>query len=128
MERAGRRGATAVVAGLAQRLSRELQAPQPISSATQRLAALVEGLNRLHYRSHWEAGAEGPHLIFGQCPYAAVIQRHPELCQMDARAIASLMKAEVQQKAKIAQGGAGASSCIFALKYLSARAARPRPR
>jgi predicted ArsR family transcriptional regulator len=78
----------------------------------------VERLSRLQYRAHWEAGAEGPHVIFGHCPYAAVIERHPELCQMDGKAIAAVMKAEVQQKAKIAQSGPGASSCVFALKYL----------
>jgi predicted ArsR family transcriptional regulator len=44
-----------------------------------RLALLVEKLNERHYQARWEAGADGPRVIFGRCPYAAVIEGHPEL-------------------------------------------------
>ena len=51
---------------------------------TKRLALLVEKLNEMHYQARWEAGAEGPRIIFGRCPFAKIIERHPELCKMDA--------------------------------------------
>ncbi len=107
-ERPGRQGASGLVAGLAKRLGQELQPPQPVSSASAHdwLPSWNVSTNS-NTAPHWEAGAEGPHVIFGHCPYAAVIERHPELCQMDAKAIAAVMKAEVQQKAKIAQSGPG---------------------
>ena len=49
-----------------------------------RLVLLVEKLDEMHYQARWEAGAEGPRVIFGRCPYAKVIDGHPELCKMDA--------------------------------------------
>ena len=33
-----------------------------------RLELLVGKLNEMHYQAHWEAGAEGPRMIFGRCP------------------------------------------------------------
>ena len=48
-----------------------------------RLVLLVEKLNEMHYQVRWEAGAEGPRVIFGRCPYTKVIDGHPELCKMD---------------------------------------------
>lgn len=48
-----------------------------------RLALLVEKLNEMHYQARWEAGAGGPRVIFGRCPYARVIEGHPEICKMD---------------------------------------------
>jgi predicted ArsR family transcriptional regulator len=49
-----------------------------------RLPLLIEKLNEMNYQAHWEAGATGPRVIFGRCPYARVIDAHPELCKMDA--------------------------------------------
>ena len=53
-------------------------------SMNKRLAMLVEKLNEMHYQARWEAGAGGPRVIFGRCPYARVIEGHPEICTMDA--------------------------------------------
>jgi len=52
-------------------------------SMNKRLALLVEKLNEMHYQARWEAGAGGPRVILGRCPYAQVIDGHPELCKMD---------------------------------------------
>ena len=70
---------------------------------TKRLVLLVEKLNEMHYQARWEAGAEGPRVIFGRCPYAKVIDGHPELCKMDTvmlgislgRPVIQLQKSEV---------------------------------
>ena len=54
---------------------------QPIAK---RLNLVVEKLNQMNYHARWEAGAEGPRVHFGHCPYAAIIAKHPELCTMDS--------------------------------------------
>jgi len=51
---------------------------------TRRLALLVEKLNEMNYQARWEAGAEGPRVIFGRCPFAKIIENHPELCKVDS--------------------------------------------
>jgi predicted ArsR family transcriptional regulator len=83
--------------------------------ASKRLTALVARLNALHYAAHWEAGASGPRLILGRCPYAAVIQNHPELCQMDARAISELAGAGAEQISRIDVNSRTPSHCVFLL-------------
>ena len=42
---------------------------QPIA---RRLNSSVEKLNQMNYHARWEAGPQGPRLIFGHCPYAAL--------------------------------------------------------
>jgi len=78
-----------------------------------RLAAAVERLNGMRYQARWEAGAEGPCMILGHCPYAAVVGRRPELCRMDAALLGSLLGGEALQVAKMEPGGA--QSCVFRL-------------
>ncbi len=81
--------------------------------AAARLRALVEKLNGMHYQSRWEAGADGPRVLFGRCPYAAVIEGHPELCQMDIRLLEIVLGRDVRQLGRIekAQG-----VCVFAMR------------
>lgn len=79
------------------------------SSLPKRLAAVVADLTKRHYAAHWEAGPEGPRVIFGRCPYASVIGRHPELCQADAAMLASSLDASVEQRSKLQP------ACVFIL-------------
>ncbi len=81
-----------------------------------RLALAVEKLNDLHYAARWEAGAEGPRMLFGQCPYAAIIGRHPELCRMDAIVVEAVLGRDVQQTAKIRPGADAIPYCIFVIR------------
>lgn len=78
-----------------------------------RLALLVEKLNERHYQARWEAGAEGPRVIFGRCPYAAVIDGHPELCQMDASVLIHALNGDVRQVEKIDKGK---GLCVFSTR------------
>jgi predicted ArsR family transcriptional regulator len=78
-----------------------------------RLTLAVEKLNDLHYAARWEAGAEGPRLLFGHCPYAAIIEKHPELCRMDAALVESALGKGARQTARISQGTGQVSYCIF---------------
>jgi predicted ArsR family transcriptional regulator len=73
---------------------------------TKRLVLLVEKLNEMNYQARWEAGADGPRVIFGRCPFAKIIENHPELCKMDAamlelslaRPIARFTKSELSAR------------------------------
>jgi predicted ArsR family transcriptional regulator len=94
--------------------SRILDASQTANlPITRRLALLVEKLNAKHYQARWEAGADGPRVIFGRCPYAAVIEGHPELCQMDASALSNFLGKEARQSAKIEKG---VGVCMFGVR------------
>jgi predicted ArsR family transcriptional regulator len=85
-------------------------AGQPLAK---RLSLTVEKLNQMNYHAHWEAGSEGPRLIFGHCPYAAIIGRHPELCAMDH---ALLRELTGQPAAQIFKAGKeGSSVCVFVI-------------
>ncbi len=76
-----------------------------------RLASVVDGLNKMNYHSRWEAGSEGPRILFGHCPYAAIIGKHPELCEVDAHLLSSCLGGSARQISRI--GLEGATQCIF---------------
>ncbi len=104
-------GMAVQVDALAKRLTGDSGfADQPVS---RRLNMTVEKLNKMNYHARWEAGSKGPRLIFGHCPYAAILEKHPELCRMDAALIEQLMGDEAAQMFRI--GRDGRSSCVFAL-------------
>ncbi len=104
-------GSTIQMALLAKHLAGEADfSSQPVA---RRLNASVEKLNQMNYHARWEAGPQGPRLIFGHCPYAALIGKHPELCQMDEALLGHLMDDAVTQMFKI--GKEGSSLCVFAL-------------
>ena len=78
-----------------------------------RLVLVIEKLNTLHYQARWEAGAEGPRVIFAHCPYAGVIDKHPELCILDSALLEELTEQSLEQIAKMEKGGN--SFCVFRL-------------
>ena len=80
-----------------------------------RLTSTIKRLNMMHYQARWEAGAEGPHVILGHCPYSAVIGHHPKLCKMDAALLAELLGEEVEQIAKLEVGAGDKPFCAFVL-------------
>ena len=90
-------------------------AGKPGGSITQRLVAAVERLNSLKYRAHWEAHTAGPRVIFGQCPYASIIEKHPHLCIMDAHLLGGMLDEEVTQTVKIDRKPNGIPACVFVI-------------
>jgi predicted ArsR family transcriptional regulator len=78
-----------------------------------RLSLTVDKLSSMNYHARWEAGPQGPRLIFGHCPYAAIIAKHPELCRMDEDLLKELMGDPATQLFRI--GKDGSSMCVFAL-------------
>jgi len=70
---------------------------QPIAK---RLNLVVEKLNQMNYHARWEAGAEGPRIHFGHCPYGEIVAKHPELCGMDNELVAGLVGHGVKREEK----------------------------
>jgi predicted ArsR family transcriptional regulator len=96
---------------LAQQLfGQELSSDSPI---TIRLNQSMQRLNELHYQAHWEAHADGPQIILGQCPYAAIIQQHPELCQLDTFLVETMTGRPARQVEKMAPHPEGPHTCRF---------------
>jgi len=82
-------GRSVRVEALAKRLAGESDfKSQPVAK---RLSLVVEKLNQMNYHARWEAGAAGPRIIFGHCPYATIVKNHPELCQMDVELLSNLL-------------------------------------
>jgi DeoR family suf operon transcriptional repressor len=97
--------------GLAKHLAGESHfAGQPLAK---RLNLTVEKLNQMNYHPRWEAGSEGPRIIFSHCPYAAIIEKHPELCRMDEALLKEWMGQRAVQILKI--GKDGSSVCVFTI-------------
>ncbi|MFL7867200.1 MAG: helix-turn-helix transcriptional regulator [Anaerolineales bacterium] len=80
-----------------------------------KLASLVERLDAMHYQARWEAGAKGPRIILGHCPYSTIIEKHPELCRMDLALLSELLKGNLRQTAKLESGAGGLPFCAFEL-------------
>jgi len=78
-----------------------------------RLVLLVEKLDGMNYQARWEAGAEGPRVIFGRCPYAKVIDGHPELCKMDTVLLGASLGRPMIQLQKNETGARGACPFLF---------------
>lgn len=81
-----------------------------------RLSLLIEKLNEMHYQARWEAGAEGPRVIFGRCPYARVIDGHPVLCKMDAVILKMTLAQSVTQTLRNEAPARGACPFVFHVK------------
>jgi len=96
---------------LARRLAGEpTVANQPLAK---RLNLTVEKVNEMNYHARWEAGSEGPRIVLGHCPYAAIIAQHPELCRMDQSLLKELVGQPTRQIMKTGQEGS--SVCIFVI-------------
>ncbi|MGD0877713.1 MAG: helix-turn-helix domain-containing protein [Anaerolineales bacterium] len=78
-----------------------------------RLSLAVDRLNELHYQARWEAGLDGPRIILGHCPYAAIIETTPELCRMDEHLLQQRSGLSVEQVAKLQPSTNGYPFCLF---------------
>ena len=102
-------GSVVSMEALAKRLAgEENKAGEPLAK---RLNLAVEKFNQMKYHAHWEAGPEGPRILFGHCPYAAIIDKHPELCKMDTSILQQWMAQPVRQIFRA--GKDGSTVCVF---------------
>ena len=80
---------------------------------TQRLYTAVRQLNEYNYQARWEAHAMAPRLIFGHCPYAAILPQHPEMCRFDGVLLEEMLGKAVTQTAKLEPDPRGVVHCVF---------------
>ncbi|MBK9927683.1 MAG: winged helix-turn-helix transcriptional regulator [Anaerolineales bacterium] len=86
---------------------------QPVAK---RLALVVQKLNQMNYHARWEAGATGPRIILGHCPYASVVGKHPELCDMDVSLLAILAGSPVASEIKSETQKSGVCPFVFLIR------------
>jgi len=82
-------------------------------SFTNKLVAVIYLLNQHSYQARWEAHTDAARLILGHCPFAAIIQKHPELCDLDQILIQELVEKPIEQTAKLVLDHDGIPHCIF---------------
>ena len=85
----------------------------PARTMAQRYVQAIQRLNKLNYQARWEAHAKAPHVIFSHCPYAAVIQDHPELCLLDKFLLDELLGENATQAAKLETTPQGVRQGVF---------------
>lgn len=71
------------------------------SSPIERLNQAIRQLNNQHYHARWEARFNGPNIIFHNCPYAALLQVHPEFCNLDCLILEHLVGIPYQIQSRI---------------------------
>ena len=105
----------AILQSLATRL---VPTPSGVKGAhiTRRLAAAIEQLALCGYQARWEAHAAAPRVIIEGCPYAAIVQKHPELCRVDAIILEQLLQGGSRQTARMEKNSRGLSFCQFELR------------
>lgn len=89
---------------------------EPEANFIQKISAMTKQLTEMNYQARWEASSEGPKVILGHCPYAAILEENPELCQMDRVLISERLGLPVEQTAKLERGPQGTPHCVFAVR------------
>lgn len=102
-----------LLARLAGRLAGDDLPGSQAAKLTRRLVDATQRLNLLNYQARWEAHIQAPRVIFGHCPFTAVLADHPEVCRMDALLLEKLIGEPVEQTARLAQDARGARYCMF---------------
>lgn len=79
------------------------------------LNLLIEKLNQRDYNGRWEAHAQGPRILLGNCPYASIVDEHPELCLMDQLILEDHLNRKVHLDKRMERTPRGQSYCTFKL-------------
>jgi predicted ArsR family transcriptional regulator len=85
------------------------------NNPTRRLYSSIRALNHMNYQAHWEAHIENPRIMLGHCPYNAILERHPEICLLDAFVLEELLETPVRQVEKLSPNAKGLPQCVFLL-------------
>jgi predicted ArsR family transcriptional regulator len=88
-------------------------ASQAGAHLTQRLYSAIQQLNKRGYQARWEAHSGAPRLILGHCPFKALTNLHPQVCQIDALFLETLLEEHVDQLTRLAPDARGAPICVF---------------
>jgi len=101
------------IKSLAKNLTLQMKSNDFDVTIAKRIGSAIESLNKFYYQARWEAGSQGPQILFAHCPYAAIIDQHPELCRMDEMILGELIGLRFEQFAKIGKEPADSNHCIF---------------
>lgn len=83
------------------------------NSVIKNLVKSVERMNEMHYQARWEASPAGSRIILGHCPYAAIVNDHPEICKMDVFLMESMLGPHIEQAVKLQLNDKGLPFCAF---------------
>ena len=86
------------------------------TSPIQRISQVMEWLNDHNYQARWEASPNGPRVILGYCPYVAILDTNPEMCQIDASLLSQLVGLSMEQISKLERAQQGTRHCVFAFR------------
>jgi predicted ArsR family transcriptional regulator len=106
----------AAFASLAETLSAHTPPLPAEHHLTRHLIQTVKCLNAMHYRARWEAHAAAPRIRINHCPYAAIVEECPEVCQLDAYLLEHLLHRGVRQIARRKESSSGGPYCLFAIE------------
>lgn len=82
---------------------------------TRQVYSSIRVLNRMNYLAHWEAHIDNPRIMLGHCPYQTILDRHPEICQLDAYLLQELFDSPVSHLERKALNSKGLPECVFLL-------------
>lgn len=85
----------------------------PVGGLTQRLTYAIRWLNDMNYVARWEAHIDAPRILITHCPYAAVVPKRPEICQVDAFVIQRVLGQPVTKVRAMEKHEVGEEQCIF---------------
>ncbi len=69
----------------------------PHGSLRLRLQRALPCLEACGFSPRWEAHHHGPRVLFRRCPYAALVEDYPELCELDTVLLEHLLAAPVRK-------------------------------
>ncbi len=87
---------------------------------TRRIYGAIKYLKDLNYDASWEAHSRSPRLILGHCPFAAILDQHPDICLLDAYLLEILVDRPVQQIEKLSTATRDLPYCVFVLQDTNA--------
>jgi predicted ArsR family transcriptional regulator len=84
---------------------------------TRRLSQAVDYLNHHAYQARWEARHPGPEIRLGNCPYAPLLSKYPELCQIDSLMLTEMLDAHATIIACYQPESGFPVACIFRIGF-----------
>lgn len=95
----------------------EILAGEPLTgTGAIRLKKAASWLSDHQYQARWEARRSGPVILFHNCPYTLLLEKHPLLCRMDEYLLSRLTGLNAIQTARIQPGANRPGECVFEIK------------
>jgi DeoR family suf operon transcriptional repressor len=88
---------------------------QPHPNPIHRLNQAADWFNQRGYRARWEAAVQGPRVILEDCPYHAIREEFPAICQLDQALLGRLVTVDHEQIQRQHLYLPGTRQCIFEL-------------